>query len=176
MIWSSLPFPWRLSSALWTHFVPTSPRLTSQSHLPSGSSLKKPRPLPWPQGLCTGCSLCLDALSWIWTCRSCLCFSAIPDLFFSFRVVSDSLWPHGLQHARPSCPSYSLGVCPNSCPLSRWCHPTISSYVTLFCPQSFPASGSFPMSQLFASGGQSIGASASASALAMNIQVWSPLG
>ena len=73
------------------------------------------------------------------------------------------LWPHGLQHARPPCPPLSPRVCSNSCPLSQWCHPTISSSFTHFsCPQSFPATGSFPMSQLFASGGQSIGASASA--------------
>ena len=80
-------------------------------------------------------------------------------------VVSDSLQPHGPQHARPPCPSPTPGVYPNSCPLSRWCHPTISSSVSPFssCPQSFPASGSFQMSKLFASGGQSIGVSASIS-------------
>ena len=89
-------------------------------------------------------------------------------------VMSDSLQPHKSQHARPPCPSPTPGVHPNSCPLSRWCHPTISSYVTLFCPQSFPASGSFPMSQLFASGGQSNGVSASI--LIMNIQGWFSLG
>ena len=77
--------------------------------------------------------------------------------------MSNCLWPHGLQHARLPCPSLSPGVCSNSCPLSRWCHPTISSSIVPFssCPQSFPASGSFPMSWLFASGSQSIGASAS---------------
>ena len=94
--------------------------------------------------------------------------------------MSDSLRPHGLQHARPLCPSPTPGVYSNSCPLSWWCHPTISSSVIPFssCLQSFPASGSFPMSQFFASGGQSIGASASASAsvLPMNIQAWFPLG
>ena len=80
---------------------------------------------------------------------------------FSHSVLSDSLRPHGLQHARPPCPSPAPGVYPNSCPLSRWCHPTISSSVVPLssCPQSFPASGSFQMSQLFASGGQSIGVS-----------------
>ena len=99
-------------------------------------------------------------------------------LLFSRSVVSDSLWPHGLQHARPPCPSPTPGVHPNSCPSSRWCHPTISSSVIPFssCPQSFPASGSFQMSQLFASGGQSIGVSASTSVLPMNTQDWSPLG
>ena len=83
---------------------------------------------------------------------------------FSRSVVSNSLQPHGLQHARPPCPSPTPRVCSNSCPSSWRCHPTISSSVVPFsyCPQSFPASGSFPMSWLFASGGQSIGASASA--------------
>ena len=91
--------------------------------------------------------------------------------------MSSSLWPRGLWHTRLPCPSLSLKVCRNSCPLSQWCHPTISSSVIPFsCLQSFPASGSFPMSQLFASGGQSIGASASASVLPMNIQGWFPLG
>ena len=96
----------------------------------------------------------------------------------SCSVMSDSLWPHGLQHARPPCPSPTPGVHPNSCPLSHWCHPTISSSVIPFssCPQSFPASGSFQVSQFFASGGQSIEVSASASVLPMNIQDWSPLG
>ena len=96
---------------------------------------------------------------------------------FSHSVVSDSLQPHGLQDARPSCLSPTSGVYSNSCPLSRWYHPTISSSVIPFsCLQSFPASGSFQMSQLFASGGQSIGASASTSVLPMNIQGWFPLG
>ena len=99
-------------------------------------------------------------------------------LSFSHSVVSDSLWPHGLQHTRPPCSSSSPRVCSNSCPLSQWCHPTISSSVIPFssCLQSFPASESFPMSRLFASGGQSIRASASASVLPMNTQDWSPLG
>ena len=99
-------------------------------------------------------------------------------LLFSRSAVSDSLRPHGLQHARLPCPSPSPGVCSNSHPLNRWCHPTISSSVVPFssCPQSFPASESFPVSRLFASGGQSIGASASASVLPMNIQRWFPLG
>ena len=89
-----------------------------------------------------------------------------------------SLWPHGLQHARPPCPSPTPGVYSNSCPLSWWCHPTISSSVRPFssCTQSFPASGSFPMSQLIASDDQNIGASASPSVLPMNIQGWFPLG
>ena len=93
-------------------------------------------------------------------------------------VMSNSLQPHGLQHARPPCPSPTPRVYPNSCPLSQWCHPTISSSVIPFfsCIQSFPASGSFQMSQLFTSGGQSIGVSASASVLPVNTQDWSPLG
>ena len=91
---------------------------------------------------------------------------------FSHSVVSDSLQPHGLQHARLPCPSPTPIVYPDSCPLSRWYHPTISSSVVPFssCPQSFPASGSFQMSQLFASSGQSIGVSASTSVLPMNTQ------
>ena len=97
---------------------------------------------------------------------------------FSHPVVSDSLQPHGLQQTRSPCPSPTPGVYPNSCPLSWWCHPAISSSVVPFssCPQSLPASGSFPMSQLFASGGQNIGVSASVSVLPMNTQDWSPLG
>ena len=98
--------------------------------------------------------------------------------------MSHSLWPHGLQHARLPCPSSSPGVSSNSCPLSQWCHPTISFSVALFsCPQSFPASQglfqwvrSFPVSWLFPSGGQSFGASASATVLPMNIRGWYPLG
>ena len=97
---------------------------------------------------------------------------------FSLSVVSDSLQPHESQHARPPCPSPIHGVYPNPCPLRWWCHPTISSSVIPFssCPQSFLASGSFPMSQLFASGGQSIGVSASISVLPVNTQDWYPLG
>ena len=96
---------------------------------------------------------------------------------FSCWVISDSLWPHGLQHTRLPCPSSTPGAYSNSCPLHRWCHPTISSSVIPFsCLQSFPASGSLPMSQFFKSGGQSIGVSGAASVLPMNIQDWSPLG
>ena len=97
---------------------------------------------------------------------------------FNHSVVSNSLRPHEPQHSRPPCPSPAPGVHPNPCPLSRWCHPAISSSVISFSsyPQSFLASGSFPRSQLFASGGQSFGVSASASVLPMNTQGWSPLG
>ena len=96
---------------------------------------------------------------------------------FNCSVMSDSLQPHEPQHSRPPCPSLTPGVYPNSCPLSRWCHPTISSSVVpvSFCLQSFPASGSFQMSQLFTSGGQNIGISASTSVLPMNTQDWFPL-
>ena len=97
---------------------------------------------------------------------------------FSRSVMSDSLRPHESQHTRPPCPSPTPGVHSNSCALSQWCHPAISSSVIPFssCPQSLPASGSFPMSQLFTWGGQSTGVSASASVLPMSTQDWSHLG
>ena len=97
---------------------------------------------------------------------------------FGHSVVSNFLWPHGLQHARLPCPSPTPGACSNSCPLSWWWHPTIPSSVIPFSSslQSFPALGSFPTSQFFASGGQSIGVSVSASTLPMNTQDWFPLG
>ena len=106
---------------------------------------------------------------------SMICYKRIQ---LSCSVVSNSLWPHGLQHTRPSCPSPTPGVHSNSSPLSQWCHPTILSSVVPFssCLQSCPASGSFPMTQFFASGGPSIGISASKSVLPMYIQDWSPLG
>ena len=107
-----------------------------------------------------------------------LIFSSVKVGQFSHLVVSNSLWPHVLQHTRPPCPSPIPRVCPNSCPLSRWWHPTISSPVVPFssCLQSFPALGSFQMSQFFAYGGQSNGVSASTSLLPMNIHDWFPLG
>ena len=117
-----------------------------------------------------------------------VCFGTLMSMFshiknmcsvqFNHSVVSDSLRAHEPQHARPPCPSPTPGVYPNSCPLSQWCHPTISSPVIPFSsrPQSFPASGSFQMSHLFASDGQSIGVSASTSVFPMNTQDWSPLG
>ena len=103
--------------------------------------------------------------------RNCFQFSSVHS------VMSDSLRPHEPQHARPPCPSPTAGVYPNACPLSRWCHPTISSSVIPLssCPQSFPASGSFQMSQLFTSGGQNIAVPASTSVLPVNTQDWSPL-
>ena len=96
-------------------------------------------------------------------------------LLFSSPVVSNSLWPHGLQHARPPCPLPSSGVCPSSCPLHQWCHPALSSSdVPFSCPQPFPASGTFPVSRLFTSSDQNTGASASASVFPMSIQGWFP--
>ena len=101
----------------------------------------------------------------------------LSSIQFSSSVVSNSLW-HGQQHTRPPCPSPTTGPWSNPCPLSWWCHPTISSSVVPFssCLQSLPASGSFPVSQFFTSGGQRIGVSASASVLPMDTQDWSPLG
>ena len=104
--------------------------------------------------------------------------NSITSVQFNCSVMSDSLQPHESQHARPPCPSPTPRVYSNSCPLSRWCPPTISSSVVPFssCLQSFPSSRSFQISQLLTSGGQSIGVSASASVLPMNIQDWFPLG
>ena len=119
-------------------------------------------------------SLCLSAR---WPCshglveRQIFTYLRLILLLFTHLVVSNSLRPHGLQHTRLPCPSPSSGACSNSCPVSWWCHPTISSSVTpFFCLQSFPTSGSFPLSQLFKWGGQSYGASASASVFPINIQ------
>ena len=139
------------------------------------------------------CADCLDSFSATWLLRALReagkgttwlpaskrqeRSQSVSSVQCSRSVVSDSLRPHGLQHARPPCPSPTPGVYSNSCPLSRWCHPTSSSSVVPFssCLQPFPASGSSQMSQLFESGGQSTGASASASVLPMNIQDWFPL-
>ena len=127
----------------------------------------------------------LTLINYLWKKHLWIVFPGESDRFiliypvqFTRSVVSNSLRPHRLQHARPPCPSPTPGVYSNSCPLSWWCNPTISSSVIPFSShlQSFPASGSFQMSQFFASGGQSIGVSASASVLPVNIQDWSPLG
>ena len=106
--------------------------------------------------------------------NECLLFSSVQ---FSRSVVSDSLQPHEWQHATPPWPSPTPGVHSNSCPLSQWCHPAISSSVVTFssCPQSLPASGSFPMTQIFVWGGQNTGVSALVSFLPKNTQDWSPL-
>ena len=129
------------------------------------------RSLLHPGIWCTGCVF-VHLPSCSLGCLSC------DSVQFSCSVMSDSLRPHGLQHARPPCPSPTPGVYSNSCPLGWWCQPTISSSVIPFSSrlQSFPASGSFPVSQLFTSAGQSTRASASASVLPMNTQDWSPLG
>ena len=124
--------------------------------------------------LCNGVAIDLGML------KNVLIFATLKicSVQFNCSAVSNSLRPHELQHARPPCPPPTPRVHSNPCPLSRWCHPTISSSVVPFssCPQYFPASGSFQMSQLFTSGGQSIGVSASTSVLPMNTQDWSPLG
>ena len=108
---------------------------------------------------------------------SCTFAQKVPSVLFSHSIMSDSLWSRGLQHASLLCPSPTPGACSNSCPSSRWCHPIISSSVVRFfsCLQSFPASGSFQISQFLASGSQSIGVSTSTSVLPVNIQDWFPL-
>ena len=113
-----------------------------------------------------------------WVLKATPAVETVVVVVASHSVLSNSLWPHGLQRSKLSCPSPTPRAWSDSCPLSRWCHPTISSSVIPFSfrLQSFPASGSFPVSQFFASGGQSIGASASASVLPMNIQGWFPSG
>ena len=134
----------------------------------------------WPnQGLVwEDSSECMHGLWWWRVFQGCIKLLGFSSVQFSPSVVSDSLRPHELQHARPPCPSPTPGIHSNLHPSSPWCHPTILSSVVPFssCPQSFPASGSFPMSQLFATGGQSSGVSASTSVLPMNTQDWSPLG
>ena len=117
-----------------------------------------------------------DHLRWTWKPQKNFSERQAPQcssVQFSHSVMSNSVWPHGLQHARLPCPSPSPRACANSCPLSQWCHPTISSSIIPFSPAT---SGFVPMSQFFTSGGQSIGASASASVLPMNIQDQFPLG
>ena len=112
------------------------------------------------------------------TCNHFSTITVLNSVQFSYSVMSNSMLPHGLQHARFPCPSPTPGACSNSCPSSWWCHPTIYSSVIPFssCLQSFPALGSFPMNEFFALGGQSIGVSGSASVFPMNIQDWFPLG
>ena len=119
-----------------------------------------------------------DWLHWMELKANQICRTKFSSVQFSHSVLSNSLRPHESQHARPPCPSPNPGVHSNSCPSNQWCNPGISSSIVPFfsCPQSLPASGSYPVSQLFAWGGQSIGVSASASILPMNTQDWSPLG
>ena len=126
--------------------------------------------------MCAFWMTCFDATFFPSSYHFCNSYYIMASVQFSHSVVSYSLWPHGLQHTRAPYPSPTPGVYSNLCPLSWWCHPTISSSVVPFssCLQSFPASGSFPMNQYFASGGQSIGVLASASVLPMNTQDWSP--
>ena len=132
--------------------------------------------------LCHLLHQCISAYSVSSPTEACFAlFSYLPSVSsiqLTHSVIPNSLWPNEPQHTRPPCPAPTPGVYPNSCPLSRWCHPTISSSVipVSSCPQFFPASGTFQMSQLFTPGGQSIGVSASASVLPMNTQDWSPLG
>ena len=123
---------------------------------------------------CTYVDVYVCVYIYIYNTDTCI-FSSVK---FSWSVVSNSLQPHESQHAKPPCPPPTPRVHSNPSLLNRWCHPTISSTVVPFssCPQSFPVSGSFQMSQFFASGGQSIGVSASTSVLPMNIQDWFPLG
>ena len=151
--------------------------------------------IPWRTGFLLTCFICFNLTktseqhtavqdkakvmrSWNQLFYKTLIYLLFNSVQSSHSVMSNSLGPHELQYARPPCPSLTPGVHPNPCPLSWWCHPTISSSVIPFtsCPQSLPASGSFPMNQLFTSGEQSIGDSASTSVLQMNSQDWSPLG
>ena len=126
---------------------------------------------------CKECIFCCFGVEWSIDVSFPSPLLLLYTLLFSHSVVSTSLRPHGLQHTRLPCPSPSPWVHSKSCPLSQWCHPAISSSVPFSsCLQSFPGSGSLPASWLFSSGGQSIGASASASVLPMNIQGWFSLG
>ena len=142
---------------------------------PKPVALKKCSDLPCPLCVIDFSIYCHNPMR----CGNFHLFSSVQFSSVQFRssVMSNSLWPHESQYVRPPCPSPTPGDYSHSCPLSWWCHPAISSSVVPFssCPQSLPAAGSFPMSQLFASGGQSTGVSASASVLPMNTQDWSPL-
>ena len=136
------------------------------------------RPSGWMYYNCWSLIIEFVTVKMVETLNFTLYSSSLFFVQFGHLVMSDSLGPHGLQPSRLSCPSPTPVAYSNSCPSSWWCHPTISSSVIPFssCLQSFPASGSFPMSQFFSSGGQSVGDSASASVLPMNIQDWFPLG
>ena len=166
-------------SSLWCHPAISSsvvPFSSCPQSLPASESFPMSQLFAWG-GQSTGVSALASFLPK--KSQGLLVNNCIPcSVQFSHSVLSDSLWAHGLQQNRPPCPSLSPGVYSNPCPLSRWCHPTISSSVLPFssCPQSFPASGSFQMSQFFAAGDQSVGVSASMSVLPVNTQDGSPLG
>ena len=151
---------------------------SSSSHQPLSKQQRSWCPLQcsassWLTGIFSGHFVWVPAPSWLRLRRGLAVLQ-----FSSVAQSCPTLWPHELQHARPPCPSPALGVCSNSCPLSQWCHPTISSSFVPFssCLQSFPVSGSFPVSWLSASGGQRIGVSATMSVLLMNILGWFPFG
>ena len=180
--WSGLPLPSPTGWHKWQKSIPLG-SVGCESELEALASVASSEASGWWQRLLAmsprGFLLCTHAHPWGFLCVQ-ISFSVGQiegvalqyknSLQFSRSVESDSLRPHGLQHARPPCPSPTPRACSNSCPWSQWCHPTISSSAAPFsCLQSFPASGSFPVSQLFSSGGQSIGASASASVLPVNI-------
>ena len=158
----------------WTkaHHAPLSMEFSRQEYW-SGSPVPSPGE-PSDPGIKWGLLHCRQILYRLETSESPS--KRISSIQFSRSVVSDSLRPHELQHVRPPCPSPTPRVYPNSCPSSQWCHPAISSSAVPFssCPQSLPASESFPMSQLFAWSGQSVGVSASASVFPVNTQDWSP--
>ena len=156
--WSGLPFPSPQNRFLLAIYLDSLVCIFQ----PQSLSL----PLPFQPG----------NFKFVWNVSNSI--SALFQFQFQFSHSVDSLWPHELQNARPPCPSPTPGVHPNPCPLSQQCHPNISSSVVPFssCPQSFPAPGAFQMSQLFTSGSQSIGVSASTSVLPKKIQDWFPLG
>ena len=155
------------------HQAPLSMRFLLQEYW-SGLSFPSPRGSSWLRGR-TQVSCIGRWILYHWATRETL--TMVSKFKFSHSVMSDSLRPHESQHARPPCPSPTPEVYPNPYPSCRWCHPAISPSVVPFsCPQSFPALGSFPMSHLFACGGQSIGVSVSTLVLPMNTQDWSPLG
>ena len=173
--WAYSLTPFRLLATSWTvaHQAPLSKEFFRQEYC-SGSLWPPPGDLPEPEiQPASPVSPALQADS-----LPAEPFVPFSSVLFSCSVVSDALRPHESQHTRPPCLSPTSRVHSNSCPSSRWCHPAISSSVIPFssCPQSLPALESFPVSQLFARGGQSIGVSASASVLPMNTQDWSPLG
>ena len=178
-----------LRQEFWSGLLFPSPEDPPNPGIEPGSSTLQTDALlseTWGKCVCVYICMCVCMYVYMYVCMYmyisvcvgvCLFYECM-SVQFSISVMSNSLWPHGLQHARLPCPPPTPEACLNPCPSRKWCHPTISSSVIPFssCPQSFPASGSFQMGQLFASGGQSIGVSASASVLPINIQDWFPLG